>query len=677
MIAALGVAMLVLTVGSIDRKMNLLTSEERSASTGKRNTASQTSGLEDIGGAGASVGDEEQEHINDDDSPEERIRKRFGLVKIAGVWLPAKRSNKQNAAGGMAGVPGGAEGSPTFTVPLYITTGKLPDGRAGRGYHARVEAVGGVPPYSWSIEGGTPMSGIRLDPASGDLSGTPEQADTATFRVRVSDAAGEADVAEYKLRVTEVMDIAATTTPDTAEKPLGVAADAAAGTATTSADAEATATASEQTSTTEKPSPLSIIATPLAEATAGKAYAAQFTANGGTPPYVWSSAGGLPDGLVLSATGALSGTPAAAGDYAFALAVGDQEGLSAVQNFALKVKPAVPDAVTNLTAFVSLHRIAIAWTQPQSVTTASVRLLRNPLHAAANETDGLLIYEGTDSSFIDTLPVAAGAWYTAFVLSEDGAVSEPASLSVAPKAGEEPFVDSVASWSPLNANAYNQGKLPGIVLGPPQGGGIGSGSLDVVSLGAASVDDPGGAPYGGSIVVSFDNNVAYDGPGADLTVFENVFYIKGATGYDPNSRMMEPAVVSVSQDGQTWFTFPFDFSPRYDPKTGALNLRHPFVYNKGFAGVNPVNSNGYNVDPTDPAASGGDSFDLADLHVPGLTWIRYVRIQSTGDKWMVDADGDLVRHSNTTALKEATRGAASAGFDLDAVAAIWFDAVRH
>ena len=141
--------------------------------------------------------------------------------------------------------------------------------------------------------------------------------------------------------------------------------------------------------------------------------------------------------------------------------------------------------------------------------------------------------------------------------------------------------------------------------------------------------------------------------------------------------MMEPAIVSVSQDGVTWHTFPFDFSPRYDATTGALNLRHPFVYNKGFAGVNPVIASGYNVDPTDPTVSGGDSFDLADLGVPGLDWIRYVRLQSTGDNWLTDSDGELVRHSNTTAFKEATRTSASSGFDLDAVTAIWLDAVRQ
>jgi hypothetical protein len=213
---------------------------------------------------------------------------------------------------------------------------------------------------------------------------------------------------------------------------------------------------------------------------------------------------------------------------------------------------------------------------------------------------------------------------------------------------------------------YKSALLPDIVLGPPKGGGLAQGSVDVVSLGCRTNDDGGSnAPYGGGIIIEFVDNRAWDGPGPDLTIFENVFYV----GMDPDARFMEPATVAVSQDGVTFHSFPCDFSPRYDSE-GNLNLRHPYCYNSGFAGVNPVLSNGDYPDPTDPNVSGGDSFDLAGL---GLAWIRYVWVRSTGNRWRVDRDGDLVYHSEESG---AASGNAKSGFDLDAAAAVWFEKVE-
>lgn len=674
-LAAVGFGLLVLTIGSIDKRMAFLHREQRGDSPNQRNTAQSTALGEPDETASRSEPDA-QEEILESDSPEERIRKKFGMVKLAGVWLPATPL-KKTAAGAGGATRDGLADHPTFAVPLYITTGKLPDGSAGKSYRTQIEAVGGVPPYAWSIESGASASPVTLDRASGELSGTPSAANTTTFRVRVTDAAGEADIAEYKLRVTEVIAALAPVESEQPEVAVSTSTTAqSSATISTESTPPTTETKTDASDPEKKATPLVISPTPLADANAGADYTAQFTASGGSPPYAWSSSGPLPEGLLLTPAGVLSGMPKTPGDYTLSVAVSDQSAQTTAQSFMLKVRLAVPDAVAEFTAFTSLRRVGLNWRMPADPAPALVRVLRNPSRPPADESDGLVLYEGLDSSFVDPSPPSVGAYYTAFALNSEGVASPPAHLAVSVKSNADPFIDSVVSWNPLNANAFGQTSLPGIVLGSPKGGGIGSGSLDVVSLGAASVDDPGGAPYGGIIVVSFDNNLAFDGPGADFTVFENVFYIRGATGYDPNTRLMEPAIVSVSQDGSTWFTFPCDFSPRYDAKTGALNLRHPFVYNKGFAGVNPVLANGSNVDPTEPAVSGGDSFDLADLHVPGLTWIRYVRIQATGDKWMVDADGELIRYPNTTTFSEAKRASITSGFDLDAVTAIWFDAVK-
>lgn len=675
MLAAAGFGVLVLTLGTIAGRMEMPRSSSRGNDERAPNQAASSplaQSPQDL----ASRGLNDEEEPDENDSPEERIRKKFGMIRRGDVWLPAMQSAGAVSVAGLK-TSGTAASSPTYAVPLYITTGKLPDGRAGEGYAAKIQVVGGAPPYKWTIDGGALDASLALSRETGEVSGKPETASTTTFRVRVTDVAGAADVAEFRVKVTATLMAPDAVVKITSALTAGAIPSPSADAATPSADPADPIAESDPSSEPTPDAPLTILATPLADAKVKESFAAQFAASGGKPPYSWFNSGALPQGMTLTPDGAISGVPQIAGDATLNVAVTDQSGQTATQSFALLIKSALPDAVTNLSGFISLHKVALTWINPADPAVSSIRVVRNAAHPPANETDGLAIYEGQGTSVTDSSLPFGPHYYAAFALTADATPSEPAQLAVVLRTDADPFADAVGDRRLLNAKAYNQASLPGIVLGPPQGGGVSQGSLHVVSLGAATINDGGGAPYGGSIVVSFENNLAYDGPGPDFTVFENVFYINNAAGQpDPNTRMMEPAVVSVSQDGVTWFTFPFDFSPRYDAKTGALNLRHPFVYNKGFAGVNPVIADGYNVDPTDVNVSGGDSFDLADLHVPGLTWIRFIRLQSTGNKWLTDADGDLVYHLNDSDTKAATRASPTSGFDLDAVSAIWLDAVR-
>ena len=54
----------------------------------------------------------------------------------------------------------------------------------------------------------------------------------------------------------------------------------------------------------------------------GVAYSGQRSAAGGTPPYTFSGSG-LPAGISLSNTGAVTGTPTAAGDFILSATVTD------------------------------------------------------------------------------------------------------------------------------------------------------------------------------------------------------------------------------------------------------------------------------------------------------------------------------------------------------------------
>jgi len=196
------------------------------------------------------------------------------------------------------------------------------------------------------------------------------------------------------------------------------------------------------------------------------------------------------------------------------------------------------------------------------------------------------------------------------------------------------FVTGVVSFSPTDCAGFGAASMPGIVMGPPVGGGTTHGSTDVVSLGS-----------GGSIVLSFAPNAIVDGPGADFIVFENPFWIGGGS----TNVYAEPGEVSVSDDGTTWQTFPC--TPTVDPQAAdGTGTAPPYG---ACAGWHVVYSNPQNgISPLDPSVAGGDTFDLHDL---GVTHARYVRI--------VDKTSESCPAAG--ASKPTTNG-----FDLDAVAIV-------
>jgi Bacterial Ig-like domain (group 2) len=102
----------------------------------------------------------------------------------------------------------------------------------------------------------------------------------------------------------------------------GVATGVSAGTTTISASSQGVT--GKTTLTVNALSALKITTTSLPGGTAGVAYAAtQLNATGGLPPYSWTATSGLPNGLTLSPSGVLSGTPTASGSFTIAVQVND------------------------------------------------------------------------------------------------------------------------------------------------------------------------------------------------------------------------------------------------------------------------------------------------------------------------------------------------------------------
>ncbi|MGW0503167.1 fibronectin type III domain-containing protein [Micromonospora sp. NPDC003241] len=72
--------------------------------------------------------------------------------------------------------------SPTLTFPAP------PSGKVSEPYSQQLTVNGGTAPFTWSVSSGSLPPGLTLAPGTGLLSGTPTQAGTFSFTVRVTDS---------------------------------------------------------------------------------------------------------------------------------------------------------------------------------------------------------------------------------------------------------------------------------------------------------------------------------------------------------------------------------------------------------------------------------------------------------------------------------------------------------
>jgi len=83
---------------------------------------------------------------------------------------------------------------------LRITTISLPDAVQDENYSVFLTAIGGTPPYNWTISSGALPSGLNLDGATGEIHGTPTTVGTSSFTVTVTDASS--NTASSSLSIT-------------------------------------------------------------------------------------------------------------------------------------------------------------------------------------------------------------------------------------------------------------------------------------------------------------------------------------------------------------------------------------------------------------------------------------------------------------------------------------------
>jgi hypothetical protein len=263
----------------------------------------------------------------------------------------------------------GAPVSITILPALAITTTSLPGGSVGQAYSAALSAIGGTPPYAWSVSSGSLPSGLTLGATTGVISGSPTSAARASFTVQITDSATpEPKSASASLLLLVQGDLAITTSAlpagtvrqaylttlsavdgdppytwsvSSGALPPGLALATGTGVIsgypTSSGRFRFTVRATDSTTPTAKsaraslsitvtnPFPLAVTTTSLPAGTVGQPYSTTLAAVDGIPPYAWTVSGGdLPPGLSLGdVTGTIAGRPTSAGRFDLTVRVTD------------------------------------------------------------------------------------------------------------------------------------------------------------------------------------------------------------------------------------------------------------------------------------------------------------------------------------------------------------------
>ena len=176
-------------------------------------------------------------------------------------------------------------GDPSSTAQAQVTITVVPQlqvvsstnfaGIVGVPFSATLAAANGTSPYTWQISG--QPSWLTINPATGVLSGTPAAAGPFTFTATVTDSGDPSSTAQAQVTITVVPQ-------------------------------------------------LQVVSSTTFAGIVGVPFSAALAATGGTSPYSWHISG-QPAWLTINpGTGALSGTPVAAGSFAFTATVTDSGG---------------------------------------------------------------------------------------------------------------------------------------------------------------------------------------------------------------------------------------------------------------------------------------------------------------------------------------------------------------
>jgi hypothetical protein len=271
--------------------------------------------------------------------------------------------------------------------PILLSPTTLPSGRLGTPYSQTVTASGGVAPYTYAVSSGVLPPGLSLDSVTGAVSGTPTTGGIFNFTITATDSNGCPGSQAYSISIAvcPVLTLSPATLPGpvvgtpysqtvtasggtapytyaitSGALPTGLSLNSSTGAITgtptasggfsfiiTATDANGCKGLLGYTVTAACPA-ITLSPNTLPVAVLGIPYSQTVTASGGIAPYTYVvSSGMLPTGLSLnSSTGAITGTPTAAGLFNFTITATDMNGCTGSQPYSMVVAPPTCPPIT-------------------------------------------------------------------------------------------------------------------------------------------------------------------------------------------------------------------------------------------------------------------------------------------------------------------------------------------
>lgn len=260
-------------------------------------------------------------------------------------------------------------------LPLFVTTRRLTPALVGTPYSVRLEADGGTPPYAWT---GTSLpEGFTLA-SDGTLQGIGTRESSHSLSITLTDSANGTATAQLDLLVASPETVTVLEAPlrgalvgvsyaerlfamgGTPPYTWNLAGGALPEGITVTGDGRLSGVTQVEPGVFEftaravdrnekegsatfvlgvgRDGEVTLYPLALPSGTVDARYHAELFAVGGGEPYVFSSAEGLPPGIVVDRTGALVGTPREMGEFLFRLRVDDATGLSSTRDLRIVVE---------------------------------------------------------------------------------------------------------------------------------------------------------------------------------------------------------------------------------------------------------------------------------------------------------------------------------------------------